>query len=312
MKLVQITDIHLFSDRAGCMAEWPGRPTLQSLSVVLDDILRRVPDLDALVVSGDVADSGLDAGAYLTLRRELERRGGLLERTHIIPGNHDRRAPLLAAFPECDGTRIHSDAVSQAGGELTEASFAASVHIANGEWRLIGLDSGGTSSAPTLSSAQLQRLSNELGDAQHRDKRTLLFMHHAPVAVGHYFDSPFPDTVLASLESTLRGSTRVEAFLTGHNHYEGEAEFAGLPVLVSPSTTCQYATNPADGSWMVASAAADHTHLAGIDPQAPAHHLANPLMVPGYRIVEGLPSGGLRSQCVWVPGAASVGVAAAL
>jgi hypothetical protein len=81
MKLVQITDIHLFGDRAGCMAEWPGRPTLQSLSVVLDDIQRRVPDLGALVVSGDVADSGLDTGAYVTLRRELEHRG--LERTHI-------------------------------------------------------------------------------------------------------------------------------------------------------------------------------------------------------------------------------------
>ena len=220
MKLVQITDIHLFSDRAGCMAEWPGRPTLQSLSVVLDDILRRVPDLDALVVSGDVADSGLDAGAYLTLRRELERRGGLLERTHIIPGNHDRRAPLLAAFPECEGTRIHSDAVSQAGGELTEASFAASVHIANGEWRLIGLDSGGTSSAPTLSSAQLQRLSNELGDAQHRDKRTLLFMHHPPSAVGHYFDSPFE----GQLDPVLRGSGRVDGIFCGHVHWEASVD----------------------------------------------------------------------------------------
>jgi Icc protein len=309
MKLVQITDIHLFGDRAGCMAEWPGRPTLQSLSLVLDDILRRVPDLDALVVSGDVADSGLDEGAYVTLRRELEHRG-LLERTHVIPGNHDRRAPLLAAFPECECTHLDGDNVGQTGDELVEASFAASVHTEEGEWRLIGLDSGGTSSAPTLSAGQLQLLARELADTRHDGKRTLLFMHHSPVAVGHFFDSPFTDTVLASLESTLHGSRRVEAILAGHNHYECKAEFVGLQVLVSPSTTCQYATNPS-GEWMVASAAADHTHIAGIDPQAPAHHPANPLMVPGYRIVEGLTSG-LRSQCIWVPSAASVGAAAAL
>ncbi len=311
MKLVQITDIHLFGDHSGCMAEWPGRPTLQSLSVVLDDIQRRAPDLDALVVSGDVADSGLDAGAYITLRRELQRRG-LLERTHVIPGNHDRRAPLLAAFPECKCTHLDGDEVDKTGSESVEASFAASVHTEDGEWRLIGLDTGGTSSAPSLSARQLQLLAGELGDTQHYGKRTLLFMHHAPVAVGHFFDSPFPATVLTLLESTLCGSKRVEALLAGHNHYECKAEFGGLPVLVSPSTNCQYATNPSGGEWMVASAAADHTHLAGIDPQAPVHHPANPLMAPGYRIVEGLASGGLRSQCVWVTSAASVGAAAAL
>ena len=313
MKLVQITDIHLFSDPAGCMAEWPGRPTLQSLSVVLDDILRRVPDLDALVVSGDVADSGLDAEAYVTLRMELERRGrGLLQRTHVIPGNHDRRAPLLAAFPNCERTHANVDDADAAGDERIDASFVASMNDGDGEWRLIGLDSGGTSSAPSLSSVQLQRLADELDDARHRDKRTLLFMHHAPVAVGHFFDSPFPDAVLASLEETLRGSKRVEAVLAGHNHYECEAEFAGLPVLVCPSTACQYATNPANKKWMVASAAPDHTHVAGIDPQAPVYHRDNPLMVPGYRIVEAMGCGALNSHCVWVPDAARVGVAAAL
>lgn len=46
------------------------------------------------------ADSGLDEQAYFTLRSELARRGSApLRRAHIIPGNHDRRAPLLSAFP---------------------------------------------------------------------------------------------------------------------------------------------------------------------------------------------------------------------
>lgn len=140
MKVVQITDLHLGADPGFCMAEWPGRPTLASLSLVLDAIQRTVPDLDALVVTGDVADSGLDEQAYFTLRSELARRGGsLLKRTHVIPGNHDRRAPLLAAFPVCEA--------SGAEGE-PELSFSASVCSGGEEWRLVGLDSGGASYGP--------------------------------------------------------------------------------------------------------------------------------------------------------------------
>jgi Icc protein len=306
MKVVQITDIHLFGDESGCMAEWPGRPTLASLSLVLDDVLRTAPDLDALVVSGDVADVGTDDGAYFTLRQELERRG-LLALSHVIPGNHDRRAPLLTAFPACQ-----SDPGLADGGDC-EVSFAVSVHATDGEWRLVGLDSGGAGAAPTLSMSQLQRLENELGDAHHAGKRTLLFMHHSPVAVGHYFDSPFADTVREPLESILRDSgRRVDALFTGHNHYESESEIVGVPVYVAPSTACQYATNPADErQWMVASAASDHSHLGGIDPQAPVHHLENALMPPGYRIIESDPSSRqLVTHCVWVPEAAKVGVAA--
>ena len=241
VKVVQITDIHLFGDEGGCMAEWPGRPTFASLCLVLDDIQRRVPDLDALVVSGDIADLGLDDdGAYLALRRELERRGGgLLARTHVIPGNHDRRDPLLAAFPEC-----MSDVARAGEGERLgdpDVSFAVTVTSGGKEWRLVGLDSGGrsfllpgeTRAAPTLSPAQLQRLEDELNDGQHRGKHTLLFMHHAPVAVGHFFDRPFTDAVRQSLVAMLRGSGRVQAIFTGHVHYECQSEIAGVPIWSS-------------------------------------------------------------------------------
>jgi Icc protein len=321
MKVVQITDIHLGGSEGFCMAEWPGRPTLASLSLVLDDIERRVPDLDALVVSGDIADLGLDdPGGYATLRRELARRGGgLLERCHVIPGNHDRRTPLLEAFPEC-----RSDPQAEGAGGDPDVSFAADVpsRAADGAaWRLVGLDSGGrsfllpgeTRTAPALAASQLRRLADELGDARHAGKRTLLFMHHAPVAVGHYFDSPFADGVREPLESMLRESGRVEAIFTGHVHYECEAEITGLPIYASPSTCCQYAANTdpaANGEWMVASTASDHGHPAGIDPQAPTRGHA--LVPPGYRIIESEGEGRVETRCVWVTEAADVGATASL
>jgi len=317
MKIAQITDIHLGGTPDFCMAEWPGRPTLASLSLVLDDIQRTVPDLDALVVTGDIADLGLDdPGGYMTLRRELERRGGgLLQRSFIIPSNHDRRAPLLEAWPEC---RSDPQADRSASAD-PDVSFYASVPSADGEeWRLVGLDSGGRSfllpeearSGPTLAPSQLQGLADELSDGQHEGKRTLLFMHHAPVAVGHYFDSPFAESVRGSLESMLRESGRVEAIFTGHVHYACQGELAGLPIYASPSTCCQYTTNPADGEWMVASSASDHTHPAGIDPQAPTR--GHSLVPPGYRIIEADGDGAVETRCVWVAEAADVGAAASL
>jgi 3',5'-cyclic AMP phosphodiesterase CpdA len=52
------------------------------------------------VISGDMVNNGADdPAAYKVLREELAGRE-LAGRTHVIPGKHDRRAPLLEAFPE--------------------------------------------------------------------------------------------------------------------------------------------------------------------------------------------------------------------
>ena len=110
VKVVQITDLHLFSNHghdahppeySNGVLQTAGRPpTHASLSAVLDDIQCTVPDLDALVISGNMVDNGADdPAAYKVLRKELAGRE-LAGRTHVIPGNHDRQAPLLEAFPE--------------------------------------------------------------------------------------------------------------------------------------------------------------------------------------------------------------------
>lgn len=81
MTVVQITDLHLFSDPRASLPELPDRPTLASLAGVLNHIERNVPHLDALVISGDIAATRDDEGAYGNLRQQLAKRGGLLSRT---------------------------------------------------------------------------------------------------------------------------------------------------------------------------------------------------------------------------------------
>lgn len=159
-----------------------------------------------------------------------------------------------------------------------------------------------------------RRMSDELGDKRHANKKTLLFMHHAPVPVvskhreQHYFSSTFMDDVREPLLSILDDSTggRVQGIFTGHVHGECSAHFAGIPVYTSPSTCCQYTTNPKDGQWMVAPVS---THSASADPQAPTYDPRHPLQVPGFRVIEADVSGVLSTRVVWVFEAARVGVA---
>eukprot|EP01046_Picozoa_sp_COSAG06_P040842 COSAG06_NODE_4985_length_3806_cov_2.019153_2_plen_213_part_00 len=190
MRVVQITDLHLYSDLGG--SDDPTHPVhAASLAAVLDDIQANVPELDAIVISGDIAattgKTALDELAYSNLRRELEGRAGLLERTFMIPGNHDHRHLMLRTFPECceadgaDGALDDRAAAADGDADLG-LLFTASV----GAWRLVGLDSravSGSGLEPQLPPLQLERLRQELADPSHQDKRTILFMHHPPIPV---------------------------------------------------------------------------------------------------------------------------------
>ena len=179
-KIVQITDLHLYSDRGGSDTQLDSDPSHPihhaSLAAVLDDIERNVPDLTALVVSGDIAattgKTPLDELAYKNLRAELEARGSeLLSKTLTVPGNHDNRKVMLQQFPES------CEADGAAGTEEEPGLFfASSVFAADGtEWRLVGLDSGAISGSglqPQLEAQQLLRLREELADAQHAGNET--------------------------------------------------------------------------------------------------------------------------------------------
>src|SRR5262249_3407056 len=91
MIIAQITDLHVV-ERG------------QKLSGLLDTnamALAAVSHLNTLVprpnvvlVTGDLVDHG-HASEYVWLRELLD---GLKMPYYVIPGNHDRRAPLLAAF----------------------------------------------------------------------------------------------------------------------------------------------------------------------------------------------------------------------
>ena len=89
MKLIHITDTHLVT---------PGHSLYQTdpyerLAQCIDDVVANHADADVCVITGDLAHKG-EPAAYEGFARQIARLGMPV---YPLPGNHDLRAPMLAA-----------------------------------------------------------------------------------------------------------------------------------------------------------------------------------------------------------------------
>ena len=150
--LLQISDTHLG-------AAWDDAEPEDCLRAAVEAILALPQRPDALLVSGDLTDSGAPA-EYARVRELLAPLG--LE-PHVIPGNHDLRGPLREAF-----------------GLPGEGEEHAS-HVADlGPLRLVCLDStvpGAEGGA--LDEGRIEWLDAALGED--RETPTVIAMHHPPL-----------------------------------------------------------------------------------------------------------------------------------
>ena len=215
-RIVQVTDTHLFRDPDGVLA---GVSTWKTFHAVLGQIERQHSDFDLLVLTGDLAQDG-EFETYLMLRDAL---GDWLERCRVIPGNHDDPANLRKAFPEL---------FPQAGGALT---FALSI----GGWKIIGLDSHFPGEAKgRVGAEQLQWLSDQL--RMDPGTRTLLFIHHPPIAINvDWLDKLGIDNA-ADLVDFLEDSAQIKVICAGHEHQAFASRIGAAAIFTTPSTCVQF------------------------------------------------------------------------
>ncbi|WP_040795508.1 metallophosphoesterase [Nocardia higoensis] len=216
--IVQLTDTHIRP--AGEQPLHGVVDTYANLTHVLQQLRASHRSIDAIVLSGDLADNGAPE-AYRRLRDAVEPVAAELNaRIVYVMGNHDERVAfgteLLrsdAALRDPDST--HDQVVDVAG------------------LRIIALDS----TTPyqhdgVLRPAQLDWLADQLREpAPHG---TLLALHHPPIP------SPLPTTEYLRLRTpeqlaeVLRGSD-VRLVICGHNHLTAAASLAGIPVWIGPA-----------------------------------------------------------------------------
>ncbi len=210
MQILQITDPHLYGSAVGRLR---GVETDSSLNAVLDDAFARVPDYEAMLVTGDLVQD--DKSGYLRFRSIL---GGLTKPVLCIPGNHDEPEAMRA--------------------ELNCAPFRICGSHEIGDWQFVMLDSydpghvGGR-----LTQSELARLDSALSISK---KHSMVCLHHHPIPMG----SRWLDGVgLAESDDFWRvidTHANVRAVSWGHVHQVYDGKRGTVKLFATPSTGAQF------------------------------------------------------------------------
>jgi Icc protein len=261
-RILHLSDTHV----SATGPDMDGVDAVASLERLLHDV-RHVPDLDLVVVSGDIADDGSAAGC-----KAVRDRVGDFAAARGIPhvystGNHDDRA----GFRDALGTgHLRADGTDQ--GELLDrgADTLAAVSWVGGT-RVVTLDSLVPGQVHgRIDDRQLSGLSDLLSSPA--DDGTVLVFHHPPLRLPSL---PFVAKIalqnIADLEAVVRGSD-VRAILTGHLHFQVSGFLAGKPVWVTSGVVTRMdTTTPPHLVRGVLGAGASVVDLR--DPASPTSHV---------------------------------------
>lgn len=221
MLIAQISDLHARPKGKLCY----GRvDTNERLEKLVQAILRLDRAPDCVLATGDLTDNGLPE-EYDVLRETLS---ALDMPVYLVPGNHDRRENLRAAFGD------HGYFPAAPDGEF--------LHFVVDDYpvRLVGLDTVQPGSgAGEFCEARADWLRRTLMDQPERP--TMLFMHHPPFRTGL---GPM-DKIMCLDEGRMAGVVRdfpnVVRVLCGHHHRPIQALWAGALASCSPAPAHQVA-----------------------------------------------------------------------
>jgi len=219
VRILQLSDLHLFADPDGLLF---GIPTRTLLRDVLAHIEQSGFEPDHVVVTGDHTHDELPS-TYAAVRELLT---PYADRLHQVPGNHDDRAMLRAGF---------SDLIGGNGADRITFVFEAD------GWLCLGLDThvpgevGGR-----LGGDQLDWVRSQI--EERRPQGVVLFMHHPPVELGlAWLDRIGVDDRVA-LHELLDEEPRIRLVSCGHVHQESSHRVGSAEVVTAPSTGLQFST----------------------------------------------------------------------
>ncbi|WIX32458.1 phosphodiesterase [Salinicola sp. JS01] len=225
MLIAQITDLHL--RRPGQKA-YRVVETDRYLAPAVAALNALEPRPDVVLISGDLTDFGRPE-EYATLAEQL---APLAIPWYLIPGNHDDRQALRAAFP----THDYLGGPNQAFIQYVVERFPL---------RLIGLDTlVPGESRGELCTERLDWLADRL--AEQPERPTLIFMHHPPFATGIGHMDAIGLSGRDALAALVRTYPNVERIVCGHVHRTLFQRFAGTLASCCPSTAHQVALDLRD------------------------------------------------------------------
>jgi Icc protein len=216
--VAQISDLHV---RAGGQLAYGRVDCAAYLARCVRRILALDPLPQAVLASGDLTDFGR-ADEYGELRKLL---APLPMPVYLMPGNHDDRDALRAAFPEHAYLHAWPPFVQYAIDELP--------------LRIVALDSVVTGRPEgRLCDQRIAWLERTLAAAQ--AKPTLVAVHHPPFAtLIEHMDEMALLEGRAALAQLIARNPQVERLVCGHLHRPISLRFAGTAATVAPSIAHQ-------------------------------------------------------------------------
>ncbi|MFE5022369.1 metallophosphoesterase [Streptomyces sp. NPDC056656] len=208
--LAQISDPHL---------DGTPRATARARRVI--DHLRALPGpLDALLVTGDIADHGAESEYEEAAELLGLHDGDAPFPVLTCPGNHDSRAPYRKAL-------LREPAAE---GPVNRAHHVGGAVVLMCDSSIPGADEG------RLDEETYGWLEDTL-DGLDGETPVLLAFHHPPVALHH----PLPDAYQLErpreLAALLERRPEIAGIIAGHAHTPAATVFAGRPLVIGPGVT---------------------------------------------------------------------------
>lgn len=222
MIVAQISDMHV--KRRGYMS--PHMPhVVRPLRKAIQAIARLRPRVDCIVATGDLTETG----APLEYRRLRDILSESSVPVYLIPGNHDNRAALRAAFP--DHRYLH------------ENLFALHFTIESERLRIVVLDSSTPGhSGGSLDDVALRWLDTRLEERPRTP--TIVALHHPPFPTGvRRFDRQRFEG-RESLGEIVRKHLQIRRIVCGHVHQPIAAVWCGRICVSAPSTAPTLTLSP--------------------------------------------------------------------
>jgi 3',5'-cyclic AMP phosphodiesterase CpdA len=253
--LAQLSDLHV---KARGELSYRVVDTAAMLRACVKHVLALQQRPDAVAITGDLTDGG-QPEEYALLRELI---APLAMPVYLIPGNHDERHAMRAAFADHAYLGQSRDVVQ----------YAIDAH----PLRIVAIDtvipgeSGGA-----LDGVSIAWLDRTLAQAPGRP--TVVLMHHPPFTthIGHMdaYGLRNPE----ALAAVIRRHPQVERILCGHVHRAIEVRFAGTIAATAPSPAHQVALD--------------------LGVEAPSRFVMEP---PAYRLHAYTPETGLVSHTAYV------------
>jgi Icc protein len=231
VRLVQITDCHIFATAEECLR---GLNTRRSFAAVSNAAIEHSGKLDLLLATGDLSQDGTSA-SYDYLAQEFDSLG---IPTFWLPGNHDDGDAIQAHFR---GKWIH-----------------ASKHVLIGNWQIVLLNSTIKGEVyGRVPTAQLEFLNRAL--QAYPNRHALVCLHHQALDCGSEWLDQKGLKDSAQLREQLALHDNIRAVLWGHVHQESAQTIDDILWMSTPSSCVQF--KPGSKDFAIGSEAPGYRHL---------------------------------------------------